>query len=265
MRLPYRDHTFVILAHGASSHIGACIASLKEQTVPSEIIITTSTPSSYLTRVAQANDLRLFENGGDGSIASDWSFGYQSAGTPYVTLAHQDDVYYPRYTERCLAEAGRFGHNLITFTDYHELVDNTTSGLRANLIIKKMILLPFFAASRNLKNRRFKKWMLSFGAPIPCPSVMYHKAAIGYFRFSDDYTVNLDWEAWTRLAERPGDFVFVNEKLIAHRIHAESATTRGIDAGIREAEDLALFSRIWGRPVGRRLARLYRLSYFSNG
>ncbi len=265
MQSPHSNHTFVILAYGDSPYLGECIASLKAQTIPSDILISTSTPSPDLARIARAHDIQVFVNDGKSTIASDWSFGYRSAGTRYITLAHQDDIYYPRYTERCLAEAGRFKQNLITFTDYHELVGNRKTGFRANLVVKKLILFPFFVANRNLETRLFKKWMLSFGSPISCPSVMYHKEAIGEFRFSNDFIVNLDWEAWIRLAERAGDFVFVKERLMAHRIHEESATTRGIEAGVREAEDTALFSRIWGPAAGRLLAWMYGFSYYSNG
>jgi glycosyltransferase involved in cell wall biosynthesis len=265
MQLPNSNHTFVILAYGDSPYLGECIASLKAQTVPSDILISTSTPSSDLARIARAHEIRVFVNDEKSTIASDWSFGYRSATTRYITLAHQDDIYYPRYTERCLAAAGRFVDNLIIFTDYHDLLGNRVAGCRANLIVKKLILSPFFVTNRNLESRLFKKWMLSFGSPISCPSVMYHKEAIGDFRFSNDFIVNLDWEAWIRLAERAGDFVFVKERLMAHRIHDESATTRGIEAGAREAEDTALFSRIWGSDAGRLLAWMYRFSYFSNG
>lgn len=264
MRVPNPDHTFVILACGDSPYLGECIASLKAQTVRSDIVITASTPPSGLDRIARAHGMRAVVHGGVGTIGSDWSSGYRAATTRYVTLAHQDDVYYPRYTERCLAEAGRFAGNLITFTDYHDLVDNRAAGFRANLVVKKTILLPFFTVNRSLRNRLFKKWLLSLGSPISCPSVMYHKGAIGDFRFSDDFSINLDWEAWLRLAGRKGDFVFVKEKLMAHRIHEGSATTRGIKAGAREAEDTALFSEIWGPTLGRAISRMYRLSYSSN-
>ena len=44
-----RFHTFAICAYKDSPYLEACIRSLKSQTVPSEIICTTSTPSRYLT------------------------------------------------------------------------------------------------------------------------------------------------------------------------------------------------------------------------
>jgi glycosyltransferase involved in cell wall biosynthesis len=258
------DHTFALLAYQKSSYLEDCIVSLKNQTVRSRTIITTSTPSLFLEEISRKYGLPLLINMDGGGIASDWSFAYQCADTKYVTLAHQDDVYHPRYAERCLANAGRSAQSLIIFTDYDELVGEKRIGWGVNLVIKKSILFPFFAVGQSLKNRLLKKWMLSLGSPIPCPSVMYHKEAIGDFRFSDDFTVNLDWEAWIRLAERAGEFVFIRERLMTHRIHAESATTRAIRAGKREAEDRALFFRIWGAAAGRLIARMYRLSYISN-
>jgi hypothetical protein len=35
-------------------------------------------------------------------IGHDWNFSFSHAKTKYVTLAHQDDVYDPAYTENCL-------------------------------------------------------------------------------------------------------------------------------------------------------------------
>ena len=45
-------HVFSICAYGDSPYLEACIRSLKEQTVPSHIILCTSTPSSYIDRLA---------------------------------------------------------------------------------------------------------------------------------------------------------------------------------------------------------------------
>ncbi|MCH5718082.1 hypothetical protein [Niabella hibiscisoli] len=41
-------------------------------------------------------------------------------------------------------------------------------------------------------------------------------------RFSKDHSCVLDWVAWLQLAEKSGAFIFVNKKLVKHRIHVDS-------------------------------------------
>ena len=64
-------HTFVISAYQESPYLESCIKSLKAQTVPSEIICTTSTPSPYLTKLMEKYQipLVLITLGKDGSRA----------------------------------------------------------------------------------------------------------------------------------------------------------------------------------------------------
>ena len=258
------DHTFCVLAYRESPYLEKCIYSLMRQTKRSEIIISTSTPSPYIQRIAKNHGLDILVNEKSSGIASDWSFAYKNAKTRYVTLAHQDDIYYPGYTEACLNFAERYKNNLITFTGYHELLESKTFGFRLNLIIKKLILTPFFLFGRNLSSRPLKSAILSLGSPISCPSVMYNKEKIGRFEFSEDFQISLDWDAWLRLADESGDFVFIGERLMAHRIYESSETSRGIGEKIRMEEDLAILRRIWGDPIGIVMAKIYALSYRSN-
>ena len=52
-------HTFVISAYQESPYLESCIKSLKAQTVPSEIICTTSTPSPYLMKLMEKYQIPL--------------------------------------------------------------------------------------------------------------------------------------------------------------------------------------------------------------
>ncbi|MFM8372236.1 MAG: hypothetical protein ACKOCO_07605 [Bacteroidota bacterium] len=87
---------------------------------------------------------------------------------------------------------------------------------------------------------------------------------LGDFQFSPAFTVNMDWDAWSRIALLDGYFFFVPEKLMLHRIHDDSATTRGIAARRRQEEDERMFRRFWPAVIARILMRFYSLSYKSN-
>ena len=85
-------HTFVISAYQDSPYLESCIKSLKAQTVPSEIICTTSTPSPYLTKLMEKYQIPLYVREGRSDIQEDWNFAISKASGEFVTVAHQDDM-----------------------------------------------------------------------------------------------------------------------------------------------------------------------------
>ena len=257
-------HTFVIVAYKEYDFLEECIKSLKDQSVTSEILISTSTPSQFLERIASKYKISLRVNEKSEGIASDWSFAYNQAKTRYVTLAHQDDLYLPDYTKTCLARAEKFPNNLITFTDYNELFINKLRHNNLNLIIKRIILFPFYVWKKNISSPFWKSKMLLFGSPICCPCVIYNKKNIGDFEFDISFLIGLDWEAWIRLSRMNGDFIYIKKRLMTHRIHEESETTMGIKSNRRRNEDIILFKRLWPEPLVRILSKLYSVSYESN-
>jgi hypothetical protein len=93
---------------------------------------------------------------------------------------------------------------------------------------------------------------------------MYNTEKLSDFSFSRDYTTNMDWDAWLRMADMNGRFVYVPEVLVQHRIHSASATSIGIGARDRQPEDLKIFRRLWPGPAATILARLYSRSYRFN-
>ena len=254
-------HTFVVLAYGESPFLEDCLRSLFSQTMDSQILISTSTPSVFLSQLASRYDLEIQVNPTSG-IAADWNFAYASAQTPYVTLAHQDDLYEPIYTETFLKLSQRYPDLLIGFTDYYELRESRRADWSLLLFIKRLLLAPFWLKPVN--GWFALKWLvLSTGNPICCPSVWYNKARIGAFQFSPVWRVNLDWEAWRRLARLPGRFAFVRSQLTCHRKHPDSESTVTITSQIRRQEDTKLLSQVWGNRLGRLISSVYALGYTS--
>lgn len=255
--------TFVVPAYGQSPFLEECLNSLLEQHAPARILLITSTPSDFLDGIAQKFGLPLRVNQ-SGGLAADWSFAYAQAETRYVTLAHQDDLYVPDYSTRFLEAASRYPDNLIVFSDYSELGETGQRGINATMAVKRIINGICFARSKRLRQRWWKRALLGLGSPICCPSVMFHKTLIGDFAFAEDLSINVDWEAWLRLAERPGSFVFVNERLMLHRIHAASETTLGLKHNRRQVEDLRMFRQLWPSWLAGVISKMYAASYSSN-
>lgn len=258
------DHTFVVPAFRDSPFLESCLDSLHAQSQSSHIILATSTPSPFLEETAKKYAIPLLVHEPTTGIADDWTFAYNAATTRYITLAHQDDLYLPEYSARLVAAAERHPRALLVFSDYCDQVGNHLVASSMNLVIKRFILFWFFAFHDAVSRPAVKKLMLSAGNPIPCPTVLFDRENVGEFRFSSEFSVDADWEAWLRLARYPGPFIRVPRRLVVHRIHAESETSAAIAASRRFLEDEALFLSLWPKPIGRALSRLYSASYSSN-
>lgn len=257
-------HTFAIIAYKESPYLEECILSLRKQTIQSDIFISTSTPSIFLDRLSEKYRIPIIVNNFNDGIASDWSFAYNNCVTDYVTLAHQDDIYLPEYTEDCLGAAQKEGaDNLIIFTDCSNLYKKKIAPFSLNLMIKNILLLAFFFKPCT-RYDFIKRGVLFLGNPIACPSVMYHKELIGPFEFSKNFHCNMDWDAWLRLSQRKGGFIYVRKKIILHRIHQNSQTMIQVKKNIRRKEDEIIFRRLWPEPAAKLLAGIYSFASKSN-
>lgn len=259
------SHTFIVTAYKESAYLERCIQSLLAQEPGSELIITTSTPSDFVAQLADHYGFEYIINETrEGGIANDWNFALRASQTNLVTIVHQDDIYKANYRSQMLnAFKESKGKALIAFSDYEEIHNAHVRQSTFNFIIKKMLLFPFIF-SRSISSNILKKFILSFGDPICCPSVTFNKSMIEGFEFSSDYMCALDWYAWYELAKKDGAFLFVNKKLVQHRIHHESATTAYLQTGVRMQEEQRILKMIWGSTIGNLIAKLYTLGHKSN-
>lgn len=256
-------HSFVVPAYGFSPHLAECLASLKAQTLSgSEIVVVTSTPSAELAGLVGEWGLPLVVHVGRPGIAHDWNAALEQASGDWITIAHQDDTYHPRFCEATLSALQGVDDALIVFTDYEEWGEGGPRERSALLRIKRVLLELGFLGRSVVRSRFERVNALRFGCAIPCPSVTMRRDA--KIRFDPDFGVNLDWAAWLDLCERDGSFVWVRDVLMAHRIHEESETTQAIAAGRRAQEDERLLRRLWPAWIARMIVRSYGLAYASN-
>ncbi len=258
------NHSFAVLAYQDSPYLSTCLDSLQAQSIKSHIFITTSTPSHHLTSIAKKYGLDIYVTESGQGIAHDWNFGLKQTKTKYVTLAHQDDLYLPEYTQQCLHACEQYKDTLICFTGYSEIVGQKLRTASMLLNVKRLILWAFMPVRKSIQNRYLKNIFLSFGCPIAAPSVMLNLEQINDFQFSSAFSVNMDWDAWSRIAKMEGTFVYVRNNLMIHRIHQDSATTAGLQANARQQEDQIMFKRFWPDPIAKMFAKVYARSYASN-
>lgn len=253
-------HAFVVPAYGQSPYLRECLASLRAQTLQTPIFISTSTPSPWLAAVADEFGAGLFEHGPNRGIGHDWNQAVAATAAEWVTLAHQDDLYLPHFTTDTLRCIERHPAADLVMTGYGELAGGHPRSWTPMLAVKRLLEEQAFLGREVLARRGGKRRLLAFGCAIPCPTVTLRQGRVlGLFR--EDLRVDLDWDAWLRLADGPGAFARVRQLCMLHRIHAGSETSDAVRAGVRAREDRAMFERVWPRPIARILARLYAVSY----
>lgn len=259
----FEKHTFVICAYKESPFLEECIISIKKQKRKSQILMITSTPNNYIGKMADKHGIKLIVNEGEGGIVQDWNFGYKQCNTPYITIAHQDDVYFPEYSCRAVQHMESCKNPLIYFSNYCEIRDGKKILSNDLLKVKRLLLAPLrirvFRKSRFIRRRS-----LSLGNGICCPAVSFAANNLPREVFTVHFRSCEDWEAWERLSRLNGEFIYDSQILMGHRIHEGSETSLIIGDNARNKEDYEMFCKFWPVWIAKVLARLYSKSEQSN-
>lgn len=250
----YKNHTFIICAYKESKYLEECVKSIINQNVKSNIIMTTSTPNTYIDNISKKYGIELFVNNGEKGIGQDWNFGVNKAKTDYITIIHQDDIYKENYLEEIVKYLEKEKDFVIAFSDYREIKNGKEIKLTNNLKIKKFLLFPlkFFRKSKFIKRRS-----LSLGCSICCPSVTINKRITGENPYKTKLKCDLDWDTWYEMTKYKGNFLYINKELMYHRIHEESETSNLIENNIRLEEDLEMLKKFWPNSIAKLLMKFY--------
>ena len=258
------SHTFVVLAYKESRYLENCINSLLNQSVKTSIVIATSTPNDFIKKIANKYDLKIIVNKEKKGIANDFNFAVNCINSDLITIAHQDDEYDKDYAKSIIDYYNKYKKSLIIFTNYYEIRNNKKVYSNKNIRIKEKLL--FLLRFNKISFLKFvKRTALRFGNAICCPSVTFCKENISFKEiFTSSFTSNMDWLAWERLSKEKGNFIYINKKLMGHRVHEESTTTKIIKEGNRTNEDYEMFIKFWPRFIAKLLTNIYKKSEESN-
>ena len=253
-------HVFAIPAYGDSPYLERCIRSLRAQTVPSPIILCTSTPSPYINAIAAKYEVPVFVRHGESNIKEDWNFAYAMAEAEFVTIAHQDDMYHKEYVEYLLKADSRYPDMTVYTTDYVIVKGGRLLKGDKVLWVKRLLRLPL--RLRGLSGKRWiKRLPLMLGNSICCPATTYHKKLLGEPLVLSDFSFALDWDMLTQLAERKGRFICTERPLLFYRVHDGAETKKSMEDNRRAGEERAMFLKFWPRPVADLLMRGYQKAY----
>ena len=250
------SHTFVVSAYGASPFLEECVLSLISQTEKSGVLITTSTPNNAIYNVASKYDVEVRVRNGKPNIADDWNYAISCCETDYVTIAHQDDVYAPEYSNAAVSMLNSVAKPLIYFSDYGEIREGSISTDSQLLRAKRRMMFPYRISSRS-SCMDIKRLPISFGNPICCPSVTYAVRNLTQPLFRGGFRSNLDWDAWERFSRLDGSFVYDSHVRMYHRVHDGSETSACIADNARTVEDYDMLKRFWPEPIARTINGVY--------
>ena len=261
-------HTFAVCAYKDSPYLEECLRSVTRQTVKSEVICCTSTPSSYIRELAARYQVPLYVRDGASNIREDWMFAYGKAQGRFVTIAHQDDRYRSDYAEKLLKAWKKYPDLLLFASDYLTIRMTEKEGKMKAIpepfnmvwLVKKILRLPL--RLRFLANRTWiKRSSVWFGNSICCPSCTYNKEQIGDDMFHSEYDFALDWDNLYELAGKKGRFICSEKPLIAYRVHAAATTKACIEDNRRPADGMAMFRKMWPDWMVKILMHFYRKAY----
>lgn len=256
-------HTFVVLAYKESKYLEECVKSVLNQKYKSNVVIATSTPNDYIKKIAKKYNLNIIINKNPRGIGGDFDFAISCGKTDVVTVAHQDDIYDYEYSYEVVSKYKKNPNSIIIFPDYYEIKNDKKVYTNTNLKIKRILLFPLRFNLLNSK-KFWKRRSLSLGCSICCPAVTFVKDKIELPLFEYNFKCDIDWHAWETLSKKRGNFSFINNPLMGHRVHEESTTTEIINDHIRTKEDLIMFKRFWPGFIAKIINKFYVKSEKSN-
>lgn len=251
------DLTVVICAYQECLTLEKSVRSIIRQTVKPKVLISTSTPNAYIQNIADKYSIPVHINPCGGHVR-DYNFALNLVDTRLGMIAHQDDLLHPKFVEKSLKALNRASHPILSFTNYLELIDGKIEKRPSMLIIIKRLLVWPMTVPGFRRTTAMKRLGQCLGNPITHPTVICVMEEMPEEIFREKYRASMDWDLWERLSRKKGEFVYVKDVLLYHRMDKANATAQLIStSNVRYDEELEIMSRFW--PV--KIAKLIMVAY----
>lgn len=252
-----KDLTIVICAYKECESLEKCIRAIVGQTVKANVKISTSTPNDYISGLAKKYGLEVCVNPNGGHVR-DYNFALKQIKTPLGMLAHQDDLLRPRFVEKNLEQLNRAKHPILAFCNYLEMHNDTVdTGPSPMIRVKRLLTWP--ARIPGFRRTVMAKRLLQcLGNPITHPTVVCVMKEMPKKCFQERFRASMDWDLWERLSRKKGEFVYVKEVLLYHRMSEENATAVLLNStNARYEEEQEIFCRFWPAWIAKLLMKPY--------
>jgi len=240
-----KDLTVVICAYQECSSLGKSISAIMHQTEVPNVLISTSTPNAFIEGYAKKYGIPVRINPQGGHVR-DYNFALRQVETPLGMIAHQDDILHPRFVEKSIQGLNRASHPILSFTNYLEMVDGNVCRSPSPLVlIKRMLVWPMRVPGvrRTVFMKRLGQCL---GDPITHPTVICVMKELPDQVFREEYRASMDWDLWERLSKKTGEFVYIKDVLLYHRMDKDNTTAKILkETNDRYNEELEIMSRFW--------------------
>lgn len=240
--------TVAIPSYSGARFIGETLASLRAQTMRDFDLVVLDDASSDDTAAIAASfaDVRVIRNSERLGLAANWNAALTICETPYLVIAHQDDVYRPRFVATLLAALEAHpraiaAHCKAATIDEHGLPIAHPAGVFKD---------RFWPRGAELVEREpaAELAVLRQGNYVIAPSAMLRMALVRKRgAFDVRYAFVTDWEYWLRAVAAGDTLVGVGARLVRFRRH-EATATRASERSLRRyEEELELLGELHAR------------------
>ncbi len=182
--------------------------------------------------------MRVMRNDVRRGLGGNWNAAFDAAETSYLVIAHQDDVYEPRFLEATLDVLEEHPRAFMAHTRALYIDEEERPEPAAALRFKDTFWPD---AEPYQREPRQELATLQKGNYIICPAVMFRMSAVATIgRFNENYRFVTDWEYWMRGLLAGFTIAGTHARLIRWRRHSGSATTQEEATLRRYDEELAL-------------------------
>ena len=251
------DLTFVIIAYKVCEYLEDCIKSLLKQKTKAKILISTSTPNEHIKKLAKKYKIEVRVNPEGGQV-KDFNFAMAQPDTDLVMMMHQDEVLSDNFVDEVLDAINHSKKPIIAFTNYIEMHNDKVDDKPSSMVkIKRMMLLPL--KIRGLSGTRLgKRGVQMLGNSITHPTVVCVMRELPKKPFREKYKAAMDWDLWERLSRQKGNFVYVNDVLLYHRMNDDNQSAKLLNSSnVRGEEEYEILSRFWPKMIAKQIARMY--------
>lgn len=254
------DLTIVLCAYKECSYLEKSLRAVINQTVKCNVVISTSTPNDYISKIAEKYQVPVLVNPNGGHV-KDYNFALSQIRTKLGMIAHQDDLLSRKFVEKSLKGLNAASNPILSFSDYLEIHNDIPDSRPSTMVWIKRILvwpmcIPFFR--RTVLAKRLGQCM---GNPITHPTVICVMKRLPDPPFRIQYQASMDWDLWERLSREKGEYVYINRVLLHHRMTADNATAKLIrSTNARYSEEYEILSRFWPKPIAGLIMKFYSMS-----
>jgi len=206
--------------------------------------------SAGIAKAAGGDRIEVLRNPARLGLAANWNRAIEIADADAFVIAHQDDVYEPRYLETLAsvldARPRAFAvHCKATTIDERGTPIDHPAGLFKE---------RFWSDEDPMERPPERELaMLQRGNYVIAPSVMFRSASVARLgRFDARYEFVTDWEYWIRGVLAGETLVGIHERLVKFRRHAQTATRMHERTLRRYEEEIDLLQRVAERHPAKR-------------